>query len=294
MKREIETISKKSIDYKTIYSIFYTISITALFAYIPIVLYNNTDTPNFIHIIFISVFFTTLLLGIVMSIIDNKAQHNQKISLQNVVMDMNEIENYIEKNTTLTDETEKPNDIIFIDECEELIGWKQYLSGKVDLDNFSLNGQFSLKKTGNGDPNGAYKIIGSKFKIGYKLIALIYSPENRKSAKADRIAIEDENFNGYGFNVTPNNKNCQIELRKNGKSIAGYALKEFNIAKNRWYKVEFTVYKNWYSELKIFDTEEQLLCETKHTFDSEYTSFDRISIHGGVNYNVDSLRIERI
>jgi hypothetical protein len=294
IKRKLDTLSdgKKTINFQVLYSILFSIAGTTFISYIQILILDESY-PNWLHIVFISLLCISLFIAIIFLRLSSRLKHNQYIDLREIVTDMNEIEHYCDTYSELKKSNGNSNIIIFEDNCENLNGWNTYNKGKIDLIKNSLNGTFCIRKYGSGDPNGAYKIIGDKFKVGFKMTVLIFSPEERQNATADRLSLENESFNGYGFCINPIARFCALEGRKNGQSTGVFSMVEFIIPNNRWYIVEFFLAENWYAEIKIYDTSKSMICKSNYTFKQEIVTFDRVAIHGGVNYNIDNILIER-
>lgn len=111
----------------------------------------------------------------------------------------------------------------------------------------------------------------------------IYRPSKHKDGIADRLAIEDENSNGYGFFAGRNGK-LAIEKRTRGEPST---LKEvgWKPIENDWYKFELIIRKDRL-DLYIYNKEGDLIGKVEEVMDAEYDSLDRIVVHGGYVYYV--------
>lgn len=183
--------------------------------------------------------------------------------------------------------------IIFYDNFDDFEGWTQFKDGKIEqTSEVSRNGQYSLKKSGPGDPNGGYKDLNTLINKNLVFSGIIYSPETRKGGKADRLSILDENFNGYGFSVVANENSFWIEKRTNGNATTISQKIEFSMPNNRWYKFEFSWLKTGDCILDLYDLSDNLLGSVESTdLEKSYASFNRIGIHGGSEYFVDEISI---
>ena len=103
-----------------------------------------------------------------------------------------------------------------------------------------MDGNKFLKKYKKSDPGGAYKLLGNLIKSGFILSGIIFSPKTRTGGAAERLAIENSDFIGYGFGVDLSTKKIWIEFRRdNGKKKDEYNHKEIEVPSDRYYKYEF-------------------------------------------------------
>ncbi len=181
---------------------------------------------------------------------------------------------------------------IFYDDCESVKGWEKYLAGEVSIskDITPHVGKFCLKKDKHNDPNGAYKLIGRKFKLGFTFSGWIYRPSGRPGGQADRLAIEDSLFNGYGFAIAHSQKTAQIERRDKGKSALTYNKVQFDAIKDNWYSFELHTTTDGKISLNLGNSSGDKICSVEAQV-TDYREFDRITIHGGHPYYIDDLKI---
>ena len=191
-------------------------------------------------------------------------------------------------------ETSKTPTILFYDNFHKSTGWIDRGEGKVSItDERAYSLKTCLKKDGDYDPHGGYKEIGKEISPGFIFSGWIYAPTERgKDAHGDRIAIEDKEFNGYGFAVVHGGKFIEIERRENGvnQSIDGHKRKHFSPPVDQWYWFKFSIDRDGNIVLSLFDSSLTNIVSIQ-ALDTKYTEFDRIVIHGGYPYYVDELKI---
>ncbi|MBW1813606.1 MAG: hypothetical protein JRJ39_08005 [Deltaproteobacteria bacterium] len=191
-------------------------------------------------------------------------------------------------------ENESTPKLLFYDNFHRSTGWVNRGKGEVSItDDQSYSLGWSLKKSGDSDPHGGYKEIGKVISAGFIFSGWIFAPPERgKDAEGDRIAIEDEQFNGYGFAVAHGGKFIEIERRERGvaHAIKGNRRKHFSPPVDQWYHFEFTLNRKGSLRLSLFDNSLTELVNITAT-DTKYKKFDRIVIHGGYPYYIDELQI---
>jgi len=185
-------------------------------------------------------------------------------------------------------------DLLFYDNFHKSTGWINRGDGKISItDETSYSLKHCLKKDGASDPHGGYKKIGRTISANFVFSGWIYAPFNRgKDAYGDRIAIEDKEFNGYGFAVAHGGKFIEIERREHGigQTIKGHKRRHFSPPIDQWYHFEFTLSNTGNLALSLFDSSLIKIVNIKAT-DTKYKKFDRIAIHGGYPYYIDDLKI---
>lgn len=182
--------------------------------------------------------------------------------------------------------------IVLKDDFASDKGWHQYGNGSVTIkQGISKSHGKALKKDKNADPNGGYLPTGKTFKNGFCFSGWIYSPKERgQNAWGDRLAIEGENFDGYGFAVAQSLGWSGIERRDGGKAVCISERLEFSPPKKSWYRFEFIRLKDGEMTLYLYDLSGAKLVQV-FANDKKYNSFDRIAVHGGYPYYVDDLKI---
>jgi hypothetical protein len=187
--------------------------------------------------------------------------------------------------------------ILLYDDFKVYEGWENYLGGFLTLNaNLSYRGDFSLEKCANPDPSGGYKKLAKPIKLGLLFSGCIYSPSERgerKTGFADRLAIEDENFNGYGFCVAHGIRKLMIEQRVGGEP-SNLAVIDFNPPSEQWYHFKFYMKVRGIFDLEIYDASLNQIANLRDVQDKTYNVFDRVAIHGGFPYYVGYLKVEKI
>ena len=190
------------------------------------------------------------------------------------------------------------NSAILLDNFEKLEGWLTYRDGNVlHSDEFAHSGKFSLKKTGFNDPNGGTKEF-KKTGRGILFSGWVYRPSNGDGGPADRLSIEDNKGNGYGFAVR-HEDDCfliVIESRIEGafeKNITAAKIESrFKSLEDIWYQFNFQITKAEKIILNI-DCENQRVGNISAD-DSRYNQFQQIAVHGGYPYYIDELKVRKI
>ena len=201
----------------------------------------------------------------------------------------------------LPSDEQKVEEIVFYDDFEKFEGWKPY--GRDDKwgeiepsSDVAYKGKHSLKKDKYGDPSGGYKklpkVINRKEVECIIFSGWIYRPSDRMGGIADRLAIEDENFNGYGFFAGHKNLSI-IAIEKRTKGDPSRRLKEveWEPIENDWYKFELIIRKDKL-DLYIHDKDGKVVRRIEGVVDDEYDSFDRVVVHGGFIYYVDCIEVK--
>ena len=175
------------------------------------------------------------------------------------------------------------------DDFENFSEWVTVGSGSVIQNStYSYEGTFSALKTTAADPNGAYKLLKEPVSRDFVLSVWI-NRTNIISGGADRLAIIDQNANGYGFIIQ--GASIGIERRTNyaAGTISSQAYTRTNGA---WYLIIFEANSDNTFTISSYDTNFSLLATMTSASDTTHTgSFDRIAILGGYEYAVDNLKI---
>ncbi len=179
--------------------------------------------------------------------------------------------------------------LVFEDDFSDWSGWNIYGSGDVEhSDEQAQTGTHSLKKTTNNDPDGGYKILGSSVGRDYLFKGWIYRPSGYSGGTQDRISVSDDNFNGYGFAITGDE--IRVERRDEGSATnisSGTAT--WDRTEGEWYKFVFYPDSDNTFTLTIYDDEGDEQASVTSNTDNNYSSFDRIVIHGGHEFYVDNI-----
>jgi hypothetical protein len=149
-----------------------------------------------------------------------------------------------------------------------------------------------LRKQTAGDPNGGFKLLEKTIERGFIFSGWIYHPAEQPFGPADRLAVEDSTFCGYGFCLTDSCKNLWIErrVRKAGKPIKK---RYVDLNCDTWYKFSLYVEQSDQIHLHIYDDLGTEVASITEASEETYREFDRVCIHGGGPYYVRDLRIEK-
>jgi hypothetical protein len=186
--------------------------------------------------------------------------------------------------------------ILFHDVFDSFDGWNDFKNGQVTHTSEQAHiGSHSLKKSGANDPHGGFKEIGQEIGRGFVFSGWVYSPVGR-SGEADRLAIEDHHFNGYGFAVDRKAHTVFIEQRHEGNRNEDKPLsppKQLGTSfLECWYHFELVVEAKRL-RLRLYDPDSGTQISTPWVRDNQFSSFDRVVVHGGRPYYVDDLKIEK-
>jgi len=205
-------------------------------------------------------------------------------------------------NTSAVNGSNGPATFIFFDDFEDgdISDWTTYQTGDVSLaaDPAPPSGtasSFSLEKINNSDPNGGYTLLGTTLSTaadGYIFSGRIYRPSGYAGGAADRLAVEDSGFNGYGF-VTNHSNNLSIERRDGGTGTTIGAQTSDNPPEDSWYKFSFQMVSGGTFNIYYYDIDDTLLWSLTNRTDMSYNSFDRVTVHGGYEYYVDDVRVHK-
>ncbi|MDK2913702.1 MAG: hypothetical protein PWQ79_617 [Thermococcaceae archaeon] len=194
----------------------------------------------------------------------------------------------------------------FFDDFETWQGWSNYSNGAVyQSSEQAYDGIYSLKKDERNDPNGGYKLIGKTIGRGYILEGYVYRPRNWRGGSQDRLGLEDSNNDGYTMGVVHNNnqnrESIKIDIRDNGGADGSWSIST-SVPEDEWYffrmifdnpQITFQIYTQGSAGWALrYLTTSTPYAEVPAS-DTTYNSFDRVVIHGGYEYYVDSLRIRK-
>lgn len=186
-------------------------------------------------------------------------------------------------------------ELIMEDDFETWVGWNQYQDGTVEQSSEQAHGgTYSLKKDTNSDPHGGWKSLGDTYGFPLLFEGWIYRPSVYAGGAADRLAIEDSSFNGYGFVVDHGGNVIRIERRDGGVGTAVGSDVSWNPPENAWYQFKFWLWGGGVFDLYIYDADGNLVASALNRTDTAYTSFDRVVIHGGYHFYVDDLKVYEV
>jgi hypothetical protein len=173
--------------------------------------------------------------------------------------------------------------------------WQQYRNGKVSQSQEQVHrGTYSLKKHHASNPHGGFKEMDNPIGLGVIFSGWIYRPTQRGGGQADRLAVEDSNFNGYGFAVDHLKNVVYIERRKDGTHNRLGSGVKVDPPMDQWYRFEFYMKRGGQFELRLYNHSGDELVTVPDVPDQAYSSFDRVVVHGGCPYYIDDLRIEAL
>jgi len=184
----------------------------------------------------------------------------------------------------------------FVDNFENFVGWHNYGRGIVIQSNEISHkaGNFSLKKDGNSDPHGGFKKLEESVGLDIVFSGWIFRPSKSAGGLGDRLAIEDNNFNGYGFCIDHSGNRAWIERRDAGTPRRIGQDHPLFTPKNKWYQFKFFMKEGGQFSLKLFDASGKLIRQVESDIDNSYNTFNQVSVHGGYPYYIDNLKVERI
>jgi hypothetical protein len=216
-------------------------------------------------------------------------------TIDDVVADIKRTAIATETSQAETAIVQKEPQVIFHDQFNSLTGWEQYGNGNISQSTgLRYSGISSLKKDGASDPNGGFRKLGRNVGLGLVFSGWIYSPAKRAGGKADRLAIEDSNFNGYGFTVDHRSNRIWIERREEGRPKPLEPVIDFVAPEDQWYQFRFYLRTGGKFDLRIYNRSGEVLSSVPTISDEKFGSFDRVAVHGGFLYYVDELEIRSL
>lgn len=183
----------------------------------------------------------------------------------------------------------------FFDDFSTWEGWYQYKGGTVAwTTEQAYVGTHSLKKYNKCDPNGGYKLIGNTIPRGNIVFeAIMYRGGDSTNCWAERVGVEDSSFNGYSVAHGSNESTLWIDTRNNGQWSTCYG--QINtplLKKYTWYVAKLILLPTTIIA-EAWDTDYKTQYGKTNTSHSNYQSFDRVVIHGGIPYYVGLIRIRK-
>lgn len=187
--------------------------------------------------------------------------------------------------------------LIFEENFDTFDGWEQYLNGQIEHSNEeeARFGTYSLKKTGDNNPNGGFKVLGFELDRDFIFEYWIKSEDPRISGVNDRISLQNSDNEGYGVLITPDAFsiervfNNSLTFSDAAQTIVAPGV-SWTRPENQWYRVRLESRNDGFLNASIY-LHDGTLVGSVTTTDSDFNSFDRIGIRGGYNYFVDGIRI---
>ena len=173
--------------------------------------------------------------------------------------------------------------------------WEQYLEGRVSpTEDVARSPRHTgLAKIDHDDPHGGFRRIGRRVEAGVCLSGWLLSPAERSGGMVNRIAIEDSEFNGYGFWVDHSGKRLGFEKRRKGRKKPLGEAHHFDAPQDEWYHFRFFVPVEGELRLEVCRQNQEPPTIVTAEWDKEFSSFDRIAVHGGHVYYLAELVLER-
>ncbi len=192
-------------------------------------------------------------------------------------------------NEQATSESDPTQVFDFFDDFETWEGWTQYGSGVVSQSStYVKHGQYALRKTGYGDPNGGYKAIGKTLGRNIILEAWIMRDYN-SGANADRIGVIDDSGNGYGFIKSDPDDYIAVDKRT-GYNAVVYGKVTAVTTNKIWYWCQLVITD---SEVISQVVDDGGTLKQAVFADTDYNQFTRVYVFGGYPYNVDYMRMRQ-
>jgi len=235
------------------------------------------------------------VISIICLIFWRKTNQTQIAKASNILEQMQIIEARYKSTSSAEQRDEKvetKGTTIIEENFQKFDGWDRYLDGEISLTDevTPRHGKYCLKKDEMNDPHGGFKTVGYDFGLGFVFSGWIYRPSSTRGGMGDRIAIEDNLFNGYGFSIAHGSKFLTIERRDSGIATEISGRVPFNAPKDSWYSFNFHSTPDGKFAIHINDENGKRLSAIT-AVDSKYNIFNRIVLHGGHPYYVDSLKI---
>ncbi|HHF58247.1 MAG TPA: DUF2341 domain-containing protein, partial [candidate division WOR-3 bacterium] len=187
----------------------------------------------------------------------------------------------------------------FYDNFEAWEEWQEYGNGVVSQSNeVAYNGSYSLKKDQRNDPNGGYKLIGKTIERPILVEGYIYRLSSWNGGPSDRVGLEDGDFNGYSITINHNKDFIRLDKRTSGSATSISNESSWDPAENSWYFFRMIIGEQEIA-LEVYDASDPdrynigTTTESVSVLDTTYSQFDRVVVHGGYEYYVDSLRIRK-
>ncbi len=180
--------------------------------------------------------------------------------------------------------------IVLTDDFETFGGYNAYGSGLVTSSTAQArSGSRSALKTGNNDPNGAWRALPTTVTGSFTFEVWVYRPSGFAGGSIDRLGLEDAAFNGYTFNADHNGNTLRIDRRTGGNATGIGSSVPFDPPEDAWYRLEL-IRSGADLTVTAYDGGGALLATTS-AVDGTTTSFDRLTIRGGWDYHVDDLTV---
>ena len=194
-------------------------------------------------------------------------------------------------NPFATNSFSDPSIFIFYDPCQDISGWVKQGSGNVYQDCDYLP-YCVIRKDDNGDPNGAYKLIGSSLSTFY--LAVRQRRDLNDTAYADRYGLVDSNGDGVGPVLVYRSSGTAYGWDTRDNWTGTY--NEIDSLDNllyKWLRVHFAYDGNTGNfTIKVLDDDLSELASSSNST-NQYSNLDRVYILGGYPYYTSSIVITK-
>lgn len=186
-------------------------------------------------------------------------------------------------------------EILFFQNSFNNHGWIDINGGGViHYDDIAYSLNSSLEKISGSYSDGAEKKLDKKIGRDIVFSGYVYRPSRwSKEIPTDRLSIEDENNNGYGFCVYYNSNIANIEIIENGITVGCSEQKAFIAPKDQFYGFVLLLFKDGLIGLNIYNSYGAKMFSMSHK-DKRFKNFDRIAVRGEAPFYIDELKIETI
>lgn len=168
--------------------------------------------------------------------------------------------------------------------------WKTHGNGSVERssDITPLVGSHSLRKFNNNDGNGGFRET-VPFGRNFILEGWLYRETVIGGGNAERLTVVNSNDDGYGFAITQNN--IRVEKRVNDARSNLGSLVSWTRPEQQWFRFRFTANDDDTLTLEVFNSDGTVAASVTSAADSDFNSFDRVTVQGGTVYYVDNLKL---
>ena len=177
----------------------------------------------------------------------------------------------------------------FVEDFESGAAWSTYRSGSLTTSTLQArSGTNSGLKSGNNDPNGGFRTLGFATAESWSLDGWVYRPSSFSGGAADRLALTDASFDGYGVNVNHGNDSFSIERRDGGQATTLGSV-PYDAIEDDW--VQIRLDRNGASLAATVSTAGGVVLATVTATDTSHGGSDRVVVHGGYEYFVDDITV---
>ncbi len=189
------------------------------------------------------------------------------------------------------------NTFVFFDHFDTFSGWSNIGSGLVQSDNTTFPNTSTLAKVTQCDPSGGVKLLGSTISDFRLITREIRASSGPSGCGLNRYGLEDGSYNGYNINrnadTGANGKPFGFE-RRTGGSSNNHVNSNMNQPWDIWYRTELKRCSANTNNITatLFKDDRTLIGSTTGT-DTQYSSFDRLTVRGGRDYHIDFMAVAK-